>query len=248
MAGSSLAKETARLGYKMMVCPALEYPLTVTQFTQQQCDKITSPVLRSCMAQMGYNWNSPKEVVYGPVEMGGFGFHDLSIEQGIHQVTALVGHLREKKSNTGKMMQIELDWWQLQAGTADHLLENPFTEIDYIESCWIMAIRDFRRMYNVRMEFTEHSHPVALCEGDEFIMDALRTRGQCTPKQLERLNACRMYLRVARLSEIASADGKKLTPDALKGTDAAIHLSNVHHAGIGYSGAKSFGQSSPRTA
>jgi hypothetical protein len=123
MAGSSLAKYTARLGYRTMVCPALEYPLTVTQFIQEHCDTITSPILRSCMSQMGYNQNSPKEVVYGPVELGGFGLRDLFIEQGIHQVTALVGHLREKKSKTGNMMKIELDWCHLQAGTGDHLLE-----------------------------------------------------------------------------------------------------------------------------
>ena len=227
MAGSSLAKETARLGYRTMVCPALEYPLTITQFTQEQCDKITSPILRSCMSQMGYNRNSPKEVVYGPVEMDGFGLHDLFIEQGIHQVTALVGHLREKKSKTGNMMKIELDWCHVQAGTADHLLEHPCTKIDYIETCWIMSIRDFLRMYNVRMEFTEHSHPVDLCEGDEFIMDALRIRGQCTPREMQRLNACRMHLRVSRLSEIASAQGTRLRSDVLKGTDSGIHLSEA---------------------
>jgi hypothetical protein len=44
-----------------------------------------------------------------------------------------------------------------------------------------MSIRDFLRMYNVRMEF-EHSHPVPLCEGDEFIMDALRIRGLLSPR------------------------------------------------------------------
>jgi hypothetical protein len=141
-------KETARLGYKT-ICPALEYPLTVTQFTQEQCDKITSPILRSCMSQMGHNRNSPKEV-YGPEELGGF--HDLFIEQGIHQVTALVGHLAKKTSKTGNMMKIELDWCHLQAGTGDHLLENFCTQIDSIETCWIMSIRDFLRMYNVRME------------------------------------------------------------------------------------------------
>jgi hypothetical protein len=27
------------------------------------------------------------------------------------------------------------------------------------------------------LEFTEHSHSEALCEGDEFIMDVLRIRG-----------------------------------------------------------------------
>jgi ribonuclease HI len=227
LAGSSLAKETARLGYRTMVCPALEYPLTVTQFTQERCDKISSPILRSSLSQMGYNRNSPKEVVYGPEEMGGLGLHDLFIEQGIAQVTALVGHLREKKSKTGDMMKIELDWCQLQAGTADHLLENPFTAIDYIESCWIMSIRDFLRMYKVRMEFTEHSHPVALCEGDEFIMDALRVRGQCSARDMQRLNACRMHLRVSRLSEIATAQGTKIRADVLKGNTEGIHLSEA---------------------
>jgi hypothetical protein len=48
------------------------------------------------------------------------------------------------------MMKIELDWCHLQAGT-DHLLENPALKF-FIETCWIMSIRDFLRMYNVRME------------------------------------------------------------------------------------------------
>jgi hypothetical protein len=63
IAGSSLAKRTARLGYRTMVCAALEYPLGVTQFSQLQCDTITSPVLGTCLAKMGYNLNTLKEVV-----------------------------------------------------------------------------------------------------------------------------------------------------------------------------------------
>jgi hypothetical protein len=55
VAGSAMAKDTARIGYQVMVCPKLEYPLTVTQLTQDQCDKITSPVLRACMSHMEYN-------------------------------------------------------------------------------------------------------------------------------------------------------------------------------------------------
>jgi hypothetical protein len=88
-----------------------------------------------------------------------------------------------------------------------------------------MAIRDFLRTYKVRMEFTTHSHPVTLWEGDEFIMDALRLRGNCSPRQLQKLNAYRMHLRVSRLSEIASADGRILRRDSLVGNDSAIHLS-----------------------
>jgi hypothetical protein len=100
-----------------------------------------------------------------------------------------------------------------QAGTAHHLLEVPDSSIDYIEDCWIMAIRDFLRTYKLRLEFSDHSQPVSLCDQDEFIMDALRVRGACTPKELQRLNACRMHLQVYQVSEISRADGTFLRKD-----------------------------------
>jgi hypothetical protein len=100
--------------------------------------------------------------------------------------------------------------------------DKPCTQIDNIETYWIMSICDF-----LRMEFTEHSHPVALCEGDEFIMVALRIRGQCTARDMQRLNACRMHLRFSRLSEIATAEGTRLRPDVLKGKDSEIHPSEA---------------------
>jgi hypothetical protein len=58
-------------------------------------------------------------------------------------------------------------------------------------------------------------------------MDALRIRGECSPNKLQRLNACRMHLRVSRLSEIASADGTSLRNDSSQGNDSAIHLSET---------------------
>ena len=123
----------------MMVCPKLEFPLAVTQFTQKECDRISSPVLNACLSKMGYNRNMPCEVVYGPQAMFGIGMHDYYIEQGIHQLSTLVSHLWQD-SETGQMMRIELQWCQVQAGTAISLLEDPSALIDYIEMCWIMSI------------------------------------------------------------------------------------------------------------
>ena len=223
--GSTTASDTARVGYLMMVCPMIEYPLTVTQFSQKECDMIVSPVLRTCLSKMGYNRNMPKEVVFGPVELGGLGMHDLYIEQGIRQILALVGHLRQN-SETSKMMTIELQWCQVQAGTSDHLLESPSTEIDYIETCWIMAIRDFLRTYELRMQFSSSSLPSLQCDDDEFIMDALRLRGQCSALELQRLNACRMHLQVFRVSDISSADGTHLCAAILQGKASPMHSSS----------------------
>jgi hypothetical protein len=128
----------------MMVRPKLENPLSVTQFTQLECDQITSPVIQACLSKMGYNRNLPKEVVYGPKELFGYGIHDYYIEQGICQLTALVGHIRQN-SETGRLMRIKLQWCQAQAGIASHLLGDTSAPIDYIETCWIMCICDFLR-------------------------------------------------------------------------------------------------------
>jgi hypothetical protein len=156
----------------------LEYPLAVTQFTQSECDRITSPVIRACLSKMGNNCNSPKEVVYGPSELFGFGMHDYYIKQGICQLTALVGHIRQD-SETGRLIRIELQWCQVQSGTATHLLGETKDPIDYSETCWIMSIRDFLRTYGLRIEITRTPLPAIQCENNEFLMDALRVCGSC---------------------------------------------------------------------
>jgi hypothetical protein len=214
--GSVMPKDTARIGYHMMVWPKIEYPLAVTQFTQAECNRITSPVICACLSKMGYNCNSPKEVIYGPRKLFGLGVNDYYIEQGIKQLTALAGHVRQD-SQTSRMMRIQLHWCQVQAGTEQHLLGNPTDSIDYIETCWIMSIRDFLRTYNLSVDFTVKTLPTVQCSGDEFIMDGIQLRSGCTATQLQRINACRMFLQVSRVSDISSANGRFLRQDVLLG-------------------------------
>jgi hypothetical protein len=71
--------------------------------------------------------------------------------------------------------------------------------------------------------------PSTTVRGDEFIMDALRIRGHCSAREMQWLNACRMHLRVSRLSEIAIADGLARPAEALKGTDS--RFTSLKHDG-----------------
>ena len=142
--------------------------------------------------------------------------HDLYIEQGIKHLSELLGHVRQQ-STTGAMMRAQLQWCQLQAGCGFHLLKTPHILIDYIEDCWIMCIRDFLRKFQLRVEFNSLLQQELLCDKDEFIMDALRERGDCTYVELQRLNACRMWHKVSRLSEISTLDGKQLLLGPLTG-------------------------------
>jgi ribonuclease HI len=216
-----MSAETARLGYRTVVCPRLEFPLAVTHFTQVQCDKIMSPVLNACLSKMGYNRCMPREVVYGPQELGGIAAHDYYIEQGIAQIGALVGHLRQN-SDTGDMMRCEMAWCQLQAGVDEEILLSPATDIGYIESCWITSIRDFMHTFEMRIDLTKAPRQRVQCEHDVFLMDAFRRSGH-TAGEMSKLNACRMYLRVVRLSDIVYGDGKHIIKEATTGDDRFEH-------------------------
>lgn len=208
-----------------MICPKLEFPLAVTQFTQKECDSITSPVIRICLSKMGYNNCMPREVVYGPKSLGGLGLHDYYVEQGIRQISALVGHVRQS-STTGNMMLLELQWCQMQAGTSILLLESPQIPIDYIETCWIMSIRDFLCTYNLHLNLTSNiALPQLQCINDSFVMDLLWVNGECSAQELQRLNACRMFLQITRISDIAHPDGKTIRKDVLAGTTPTVFLS-----------------------
>jgi len=69
-------------------------------------------------------------------------------------ISELVGHLRQN-SETGRMMCIEVEWCQIQAGTGKALLLKPQYDIDYVGTCWMMPICDFLRTYRLHLEFTE---------------------------------------------------------------------------------------------
>ena len=66
LAGAHISHGTARLAYCMMVCPKLEYPLAVTQFTPGQCNRILSKKIRVMLPKLGFNRNLPRAVVFGP--------------------------------------------------------------------------------------------------------------------------------------------------------------------------------------
>jgi hypothetical protein len=116
-----------------------------------------------------------------------------------------------------------LQWCQVQAGTAKHLLGNPHDSINYIETFLIMCIRNFLWTYNLRIDFLVTPLPVAQCIHNEFIMDVIRERGGCTATKLQRINACRMCLQVARILDISSADRVFLRAESLAGIQSQTY-------------------------
>ncbi len=115
------------------------------------------------------------------------------------------------------MILLSLHHLQMEAATADKILENPIPPLSYITDCWISSIRNFLRQHQIQIQISEAWNFNCSRRGDEFLMDVFRKSGVFSASDLRNLNAVRMFLQVATISDIATADGKYIDANAFSG-------------------------------
>jgi len=123
----------------------------------------------------------------------------------------LLRHIRAK-TPLGAAMEILLRQYQLWAGTSQSILVDT-TPLPWIPDKWITRIRRTLHKHDIKV----HHEAWVICPiryNDVFLMEAIQELG-LTNAQLERLNACRMYLQVTTLVEIVDHMGKTLLPQIL---------------------------------
>ena len=82
--------------------------------------------------------NFPRNVVFGPSELGGFewdNFHSLKCTE---QIKVVLGHLRQN-TKLGKLIRINIETVQLLSGISTPILQCK-EHIDYIEDGWIVSL------------------------------------------------------------------------------------------------------------
>eukprot|EP00978_Attheya_sp_CCMP212_P014792 scaffold37878_cov107-Attheya_sp.AAC.2 len=68
-----------------------------------------------------------------------------------------------------------------------------------------------------RLELTDSWRPYSQRKNDKFIMDLALQCKIFTTSELEMINACRLYLQVSRISDIATPDGRRILHKMLHG-------------------------------
>ena len=91
------------------------------------------------------------------------------------------------------------------------------TPLPYLESKWLCHIREglwqiFGTLYIPQLQIEPLQR-----ENDAYIMEHLLQDLSLTPTTLHSLNSFRLYLKVLRLSDIVSTDGKPILPGFLNG-------------------------------
>jgi hypothetical protein len=139
------------------------------------------------------------------------------VEQGLNQIAQIMSHTYNNTS-TGKMIYISLQTMQMEAGTSSLLLTNPTPHLNYLTPCWLLSVRSFLRQHQIQLEFTTNWNFRHARVNDQFIMDSFRNSHFFSQSEMKHLNAARIFIQVATLSDITTADGLFIHPDALSGS------------------------------
>jgi hypothetical protein len=192
----------------------MTYPLCISSMSDKQCDRIDIALRPALLPALGFARNLPLGIVLGPLADGGLDIHCRNNEQGLRKVLTMVGHLRQG-GRASVVIRIALDWCQLIAGVSYPILDNPGRKIPHEEKGWITTLRRFLNAKHLSIHLTSSWTEPQQQEGDFHLMDTLSPRH--TPLKATRINYCRLWLRVSRLSDITHTDGKSLIKAALYG-------------------------------
>jgi hypothetical protein len=116
----------------------------------------------------------------------------------------------------------------MEAGILAHLLTDPTPLLVYTEPCWISATRDFMATNQLSLQFTNSWNFRIARDHDAFLMDIFCTSNLWCDSDMCALNAVQLHLQVATLSDIVTADGLRIDPEALLATPSTSHKSTLN--------------------
>lgn len=122
-------------------------------------------------------------------------------------------------SQLGRAMVILLNWFQVFLGYEEHILEST-KETTHIRIPWLTTLTRFLRETGIRVKVSSLWKPKKQRENDRALMDIVKN--YMTDTELKEVNACRLFLGVTMMSDMASSDGKIILESIYRGRKVVI--------------------------
>jgi hypothetical protein len=229
LVSSALNRREAWTFYFAIYLPSIGYPLPLCHFSKEELDTLHKKVMGEMIARCGYNRKTKWQIIYGPASLAGACFRHPYGEQGTGQILFFLKYWRSH-GHAGSLARIALSWAQFQAGIGTSILIDTSTPLPHLETCWLSSLRTFLACCNGTIEVDNPYILPLQREHDFYLMDAIIASKQFTPKELCKINYCRLYLQVLTLSDISIAGGARLDPYFLKGTRGPMSsTTKLHH-------------------
>ena len=189
----ALIPEEAWTFYYACYLPSIGYPLANSYFTEAQLTNIQRKAMSIIIAKCGYNRNTKRAIIYGPLEYGGANFRRLYDQQGIGQIQLFILHWRQK-TTAGKLLRCAIEWAQYNVGTSKPIMEHVQEYLPHLESRWLSSLRTYLVFINAGLQLDKTGVAPLERRHDEFIMDQILLSMKFTNNEIKRLNYCRLYL------------------------------------------------------
>jgi hypothetical protein len=193
----------------------MSYVLVATFLTRGECEKIQSKAVNVSLTKCGFRRTTSRSIVFGSPWFGGLGWRHLFFEQGIQHVLLMIKHLRTP-GHFQSLLIICLHWYQVVAGVSFCPFSRPRARMPYLGSAWLDSTRAFLAHSAATLHIEQASLPALQRQHDACIMDGIIELGLSTTS-LERINCCRIYLRVTTLSDICTLHGDQIERKAWLG-------------------------------
>jgi hypothetical protein len=142
-----------------------------TGVTPAQCRTIQAPALAALLPKLKLNRHSPRAVLFSGPTYGGLSLPDLYDDQGLGQLSLLIGHLK-LGDETGHLILSTLSHMQLSIGSSRPFLTTSFaTYGKLIEHNWITSIWSYANLTTTTIDVEQQWLPTLQREGDATIID-----------------------------------------------------------------------------
>ena len=199
-----------KLSYECQICPRLYYGLVTNRATEEQLGKLQQMM----MPEFKHMYRLPVTTANGKMRIpkcyGGYGMNDIFIERVGTQTAFAIQHIRNNDS-VGRRFRILLAQHQMQSGLSRSVLGKKGRP-EYLSVSWAVSLlEDLDRCgLELSMEIPG-KYPV-----ERTIMDVLTEAGLGKEK-LEKLNMCRMALKLVTVTDVRSCDRSGIMESVLRG-------------------------------
>ena len=204
-----MSRREAWTYYFACFLPSVCYPLACSFFSKRTLESIQRKSLAILIARCGFNRTTKREIIFGPLELGGANFRHLYHQQGLGQIQLFIKHWRSQ-TQAGKLLQIALHWFQQAVGISTPILEDVSSPLPHLESKWIKSIREFLASIQATLQLDNPGSLTLQRTHDSFIMEHITRSRKFTASEIQRLNYCRLYLRVTSVADIATIKGDQV--------------------------------------
>ena len=214
---SGLGRPAGYLVYNSIWMAKFRYYAPVVGFTKPQLTKIQQRVVGKCLSVAGYSSKIQRAIVFGPMKYGCMSWSTIMVVSIYEKLKLLIGSIR-LQDTVGKLLQLQITWLQLVAGTSENFLQSK-VDVPYLPKGWITNLHKQLVKHDIKVVLSSIWHPTAQREENRVIMDVVRdTLPDWT---WTGINSCRIFLQATTIADITTLDGTYV-PEKIRYVKSAL--------------------------